>query len=274
MLSTILLTAALVLSQAPAATKAEQLQDAARKGDAAAVKKLLDEGVDVNTKFRYDATAIFYACDAGNVDVVKVLLDKGASLDLKDTFYGFTPLMLAASPARKKTPAHKEVVKLLIAKGAPGKELALGAAVGDEDAEMVKVILDAGPLPAGSLTDALEAAKTAKKDAIIALLEKGGAKPYEDFNVDPALLAKFPGTYRGASGNELTVVAAGVRLTLGQAASPPAQRLTLVATADKAFKAIGAPIVVTFQVDGDKVTGFALTQGGGAPSTYARVEGK
>jgi hypothetical protein len=269
-----LFAASLALAQAPALTKAEQLQDAARKGDAAAVKKLLDEGVDVNTKFRYDATAIFYACDAGHADVVKVLLDKGADLTIKDTFYGFTPLMLAVSPARKKTPAHKDVVRLLIARGAPGRELVIGAAVSDGDADMVKIILDGGPLPAPSLTDALEAAKTAKKDDIIAMLEKAGAKPYEDFKVDPALLAKYPGTYRNAGGNELTIAAAAARLTLGSAAAPPGQRLTLVATAEKAFKAIGPPITVTFQVDGDKVTGFALTQGGGAPSTYTRVEGK
>src|SRR3954464_2134550 len=99
-----LLIAAAVLAQAPPLTKAEQFQDAARKGDAAAVKKLLDEGVDVNTKFRYDATALFYACDHGHVEVVKVLLDRGADMSVKDTFYGFTPLMLATSPAQKKRP--------------------------------------------------------------------------------------------------------------------------------------------------------------------------
>src|SRR4051794_411085 len=129
----LLFITAFALGQAPAATKAEQLQDAARKGDAAAVKKLLDEGVDVNTKYRYDATALFYACDAGHIEVVKVLLDKGADLTGKDTFYGFTPLMLAISPARKKTPAHTEIAKLLIAKGAPGKDAALGAAVDEDD---------------------------------------------------------------------------------------------------------------------------------------------
>src|SRR5262245_40222924 len=110
------LITALALTQAPAPTKTEQLQDAARKGDAATVKRLLDDGVDVNTKFRYNATAIFFACDAGHVDVVKVLLDHGADLTLKDTFYGFTPLMLAVNPARKKTPAHTEIAKLLVAK--------------------------------------------------------------------------------------------------------------------------------------------------------------
>jgi hypothetical protein len=74
------------------------------KGDAAAVKTLLDEGVDVNTKFRYGTTALFFACDHGHVDVVKVLLDKGATLTVKDSFYGFTPLMLAVSPRRRGRP--------------------------------------------------------------------------------------------------------------------------------------------------------------------------
>ena len=123
------LIAVLVLSQAPPLTKVEQFQDAARKGDAATVKKLLDEGVDVNTKFRYDATALFYACDHGHVEVVKVLLDKGADMSGKDTFYGFTPLMLAASPAQKKKPEHLEITKLLLQKGAPGKEAALSSAI-------------------------------------------------------------------------------------------------------------------------------------------------
>src|ERR671918_806840 len=105
----ILLISTLALAQAPPLTKAEQLQEAARKGDAATVKKLLDEGVDVNTKFRYNATALFYACDHGHVEVVKVLLDKGADMSVKDTFYGFTPLMLATSPAQKKRPEHTEI---------------------------------------------------------------------------------------------------------------------------------------------------------------------
>jgi ankyrin repeat protein len=117
----IALAAVLALAQAPPPTKAEQLQDAARKGDAATVKKLLDEGVDVNTKFRYNATALFYACDHGHLEVVKVLLDHGADMSLKDTFYGFTPLALATGPAQTKKPAHSEIAKLLVQKGSPGK---------------------------------------------------------------------------------------------------------------------------------------------------------
>jgi len=58
--------------------KADALSQAARKGDAAAVKKLLDEGVDVNTKFRYERTALSFAADRGHVDVVRLLIDRGA----------------------------------------------------------------------------------------------------------------------------------------------------------------------------------------------------
>jgi hypothetical protein len=238
------------------------------------VKRLLDEGVDVNTKFRYNATALFYACDHGHVEVVKVLLDKGADLTVKDSFYGFTPLMLAASPAQTKKPEHTEIAKLLIAKGAPGKETVLPVAIQSGDASLAKVILDGGGIPASSLSDALEMAKAANKTDMVALLEHAGAKPYEDFKVDPALLAKLPGTYKAVAGNELTVVAAGARLTIGQAAAPPAQRLTLVATGEKAFKGIGAPVSLTFQVDGDKVTGFTLVQGPGPGAVFTRVEGK
>src|SRR4029453_3005421 len=112
--SLIILAAVVALTQAPPPTKAEQLQDAARKGDATMVKQLLDEGVDVNTKFRYNATALFYACDHGHVEVVKVLLDKGADLAIKDSFYGFTPWVLAASRARKRTGAPRELARALM----------------------------------------------------------------------------------------------------------------------------------------------------------------
>ncbi len=270
----IALAAILALAQAPPLTKAEQLQDAARKGDAATVKKLLDEGVDVNTKFRYNATALFYACDHGHLEVVKVLLDHGADMSVKDTFYGFTPLALATGPAQKKKPEHAEIAKLLIQKGAPGKDQALSGAVQSGDGALAKVILDSGGVPASALSDALETARAANKTGMVTLLEQAGAKPYEDFKIDPTTLAKFPGIYKGPAGNELTVVAAGARITIGAAAAPPGQRLVLVATGDKAFKAIGAPITITFQVEGDKVASFTLKQGANPGTVYTRVEGK
>jgi hypothetical protein len=270
----ITLAAVLALAQAPPLTKTEQFQEAARKGDAATVKKLLDEGVDVNTKFRYDATALFYACDHGHLEVVKILLDHGANMNVKDTFYGFTPLMLATGPAQKKKPEHTEIAKLLITKGSPGKELALNNAIEEGNAALARFVLDSGGIPANNLTDALEMARSTNKPEMVSLLQQAGAKPYEDFKIDPAMLAKFAGTFKSPSGNELTVVPNGGRITIGQAAAPPAQRLTLVATADKAFKAIGAPVTITFLVDCDKVPSFTLVQGTNPGTVFTRVEGK
>jgi hypothetical protein len=271
----ILAAAVVALVQAPPPTKAEQLQEAARKGDAATVRKLLDEGVDVNTKFRYNATALFYACDHGHVEVVKVLLDKGADLTVKDSFYGFTPLMLAVSPAQKKKPEHTEIAKLLIAKGAPGKADALGGAVESGDASLAKFILDSGGLPAANLSEALESAKAQGKTEIVAMLEQAGARLPEEFKMDAARLEKFAGTYKNAAGNEVVVAVSGARLSIGPATAPAAQRGTFAAKDATTFRGIGTGgMSAVFNVEGDKVTGFNLMPPQGSPIVYTRVEGK
>lgn len=275
MQSLIIVAALVALTQAPPPTKAEQLQDAARKGDAAAVTKLIDDGVDVNTKFRYNATALFYACDHGHLDVVKVLLDKGADLTIKDTFYGFTPLMLAVSPAQKKRPEHTEIAKLLIAKGAPGKDNALSGAIESDDAALVKFILDSGGIPAPKLSEALEVAKSQKKTEMASMLENAGAKVPEEFKIDAAQLERFAGRYKNAGGNELIVVVNGARLALGPAAAPPDQRVALAATDATTFRAIGmGGMSIVFKIEADKITGFTLMPPQGSPVVYTRTEGK
>ena len=77
---------------ASAQDRREEFFAAARKGDTAAVKVLLDNGVNVNAKTRYGATALSYACDKGHMEVVKLLIDRGADVNSKDTFYGEVPL--------------------------------------------------------------------------------------------------------------------------------------------------------------------------------------
>ncbi len=168
----------LAQSSAPG-DKADALAEAARKGDAITVKKLLDEGVDVNTKYRYNATALSYASDRGHVDVVKLLIDRGADVNVKDTFYNATPLTWAVSPAMGRKPQHAEVVKLLLQHGAQGKDRALMGAVSAADVPMTKVILEVGGLAPGALSAALESATKGKHQDIVALLEAAGAKPKE-----------------------------------------------------------------------------------------------
>src|SRR6185295_16285885 len=89
----------------------DQLFEAVRKGDVAAVTKALDSGADVNAKFRYGTTALFKAAERGNVPVVKLLLDRGADVKVEDTFYHATAFTWALDGK------HLEVVKLLLEKG-------------------------------------------------------------------------------------------------------------------------------------------------------------
>lgn len=271
----ITLAAVVALVQAPSPTKAEQLQDTARKGDAATVRKLLDEGVDVNTKFRYNATALFYACDHGHVEVVKVLLDKGADLTVKDSFYGFTPLMLAIGPAQKRRPEHTEIAKLLIAKGAPGKDSALSGAIEAGDTSLVKFILDSGGVPADKLSESLEAAKSKNKTEMVALLEQAGAKPPEEFKMDAAQLERYAGTFKSATGSELTIAIAGARLTVGPPGLPPDQRAQLAAKDATTFRAVGmGGVTIVFKIEADKVTSFSVVPPQGNPTVYTRTEAK
>jgi hypothetical protein len=256
--------------QVPPADKAEALSEAARKGDAAAVKTLLDDGVDVNTKYRYDRTALSFACDRGNVEVVKLLLDRGADVNAKDTFYGATALTWAASPAMGRKPQHAEIVGLLLKHGAQGKDDALISAVTQHDAATTSVILDHGGLSPDTLGDALESAKKNNHEDLVALLVKAGAKPRVELTIEPAALARYAGTYRNASGTELVFTVVDGRLTGG----PAGQRFTLVARDATRFGAAGMPgFALTFRLEQDRVTSVAIGQGPN-PTVFTRVEGK
>ena len=167
--------------------------------------------------------------------------------------------MLAVSPAQKKRPEHTEIAKLLIAKGAPGKDDALNGAIESGDAALVKFILDSGGIAAPKLSEALEAAQSRKKTEIASMLEKAGAKVPEEFRIDAAQLERFAGRYKNAGGNELVVVVNGARLAIGPAAAPLDQRAALAAEDATTFRAIGmGGMSIVFKIEADKVTGFTL----------------
>jgi hypothetical protein len=251
--------------------KADALWEAARKGDATTVKKLLDEGVDVNTKYRYGATALSYACDRGNLEVVKVLLAHGADVNVEDTFYHATPLTWAASPAMGRKPQHAEIVGLLLDHGAKGKEDALMEAVSAPDVAMTKIILEHGGFPPDTLSNALEAAKKDEHQDIAALLEQAGAKPYPEFKME-----RYAGTYRGTGATpaflpgQLVLTLKGGRLIGG----PPGQPFTPVARDATTFRIIEWPgATLTFHLEQGKATDVTLSAGG-STATYVRGENK
>src|SRR5215217_6395810 len=114
----------------------DQLFEAVRKGDAAAVTAALDKGADVNAKFRYGTTALFKAAERGNAEITKVLIDRGADLKVKDTFYGATAITWAINGK------HVGVIRLMLAKDPENVDDVLLTGTRESNAEMVQVALD------------------------------------------------------------------------------------------------------------------------------------
>ena len=223
---------ALWLFAAPAAQTSpnEDLWEAARAGDAARVQKALEGGADVNAKARYGMTALAFAADKGHETVVRLLVERGADVNVQDTFYGVRPIDLALSNG------HLETARLLLARGSRGAAGALMAGVQRGDVALVKQALAAPDLTARQLDSALAAAKKAgREDMVSAIREKAATLPRTEtppVAVDRAVLQTYAGTYRNDT-LTLTVALQGDQLT----ASVPGQPvLVLQATSQNGFR--------------------------------------
>ena len=81
---------------APTAPAADVLLEAARRGDAAVVRALVAKGVDVNAAPGDGMTALHWAAERGQQEVVAVLLGAGAQVSAVTRLGGYQPLHLAA----------------------------------------------------------------------------------------------------------------------------------------------------------------------------------
>ena len=86
------------------------LHAAAGKGRKEIVELLIDNDANVNVKDAVSGTPLHEAALRGDKEVVELLITKGADVNAKD-LYGWTPLYKATHKG------HKEVVELLISKG-------------------------------------------------------------------------------------------------------------------------------------------------------------
>ena len=241
----------------------EDFLAAARKGDVAKLKELLDKGADVNTKTQYGATALAYACDKGHIEVVKLLLERGANVNVRDTFYGEVPLGWALQKN------NVEIIKLLIEKGAQGRERVLTYAVQEGHIDLVKVVLDKGELKPGPLSSALELATGANKPEIVELLKKAGAVPKSNFPVDQDTLKSYLGVYKHDAGDFTFTIADG-RLI----ASFRGRSYRLAAIDKTTFTMVELDgFTLKFNLDGDKVVSLTLTQPG-FTGEFKRVDSK
>ncbi len=248
----LLLTTCSVLAQNTKQALNDQLWEAARKGDAAAVAALLDKGADVNAKFRYGTTALFKAAERGNTEVVKLLLARGADVTVKDTFYQATAMTWALSNK------HVEAVRALLEKDAASVDNVLATGARQGSVALVEMALARGGAKPEALSAALAAALNDKDKAQIAeMLKKAGATPPPE--VDAATLESYVGKYKNEQGGEVAMTFKEGKLLAAPAGQPP---LALAPIDKVSFRPIAFDgIVVTMTIEEGKATGFTLKQG-------------
>ena len=248
----------------PAQNMNEDFLAAARKGDVAKLKELLDKGVDVNTKTQYGATALAYACDKGHFEVVKLLLERGANVNVKDTFYGEMPLGWALQKE------NVEILRLLLEKGAEGGDRVLMYGVRANKVEIVKVALDKGGLKPGVLSSALGAAESSNHAEIVELLKKAGAVAKTSFPVDLDTLKSYTGVYKQDVGEFTFTLNNGKLIGRFGGQSP----VTLAAVDKTTFTLVELDgFTIKFNLEGDKVVSVTLKQPG-FTGDFKRVDPK
>ncbi len=124
------------------ADDSRDLKLAARSGDLAAVKRLVEAGTPVDQPDDWGTTALYLASRHGRVDVVKYLLAKGASPSARETFFGSTTLDVSLWDGEPDF----TVAKMLLAAGAKDRSTALAVAIRSGNVELARAAAASGPV--------------------------------------------------------------------------------------------------------------------------------
>jgi ankyrin repeat protein len=175
MMSSVLI-ASLMLWASPAG-KDTRLAEAAMRRDAAAVRSLLDQKVDVNAPGKDGTPALHWLVRVDDVENARLLIRAGADVKLADR-YGVTPLFLAC------TNGNAAMIRLLLDAGAdpnsadPTGETALMTAVKIGNFDAVKTLADRGAKvdaadPAYQQTALMIAVRENHSDVVRFLIQHG-----------------------------------------------------------------------------------------------------
>lgn len=242
------------------AASSDDLFDAARAGDRGRIAQILDAGVDVNARARYDATALMFAADKGHLEAVRLLADRGADVNALDTFYRLRAIDLALGNG------HGQVARFLLERGSRGAANALDAGIREGDEGLVRAALATTELEPATLAAALVVAKRGSNAAIADLVATAAAaRPLvaasPAVTVPAATLQSYVGTYRNDDLDlTATVGSADDALTVTVGAQPP---LRFVPTSETVFSAASVPnVTVAFEGRAGTVEWLLLNRSG------------
>jgi len=244
------------------AASSDALIEAAQQGDLAGVRQLLDEGVDVDSKSRYGATALFFAVDKANAEMVDLLLAHGADVNVVDTFYSASPLDWALFKADASEPHRQMLLRLLkVQPESTSGVLALAARLGDS--ELADAVLALERSTQGELLNAAKTAAEAGHSELSKRFEASAenAPSPDSIEVAREILEGYAGEFKNEEiGLTIKTFLEGDALK-AQATGQPVT--SLVPTAERTFQALEDPaITLVFRGRGGTVEGLTLQQGG------------
>lgn len=148
-----LLDAGFNIDDGKGAKRGTALEKACSAGSIDMVKLLLDRGADVHARGDNDRSingALYIACVKGNLDIARILLEKGAQVDRQD-YYSQKPLTGACYSG------NVDLVKLLVEKGAeinePEHWAPLGVACTEGSIEIARILIEGGADVNASFSD-------------------------------------------------------------------------------------------------------------------------
>jgi outer membrane protein assembly factor BamB len=244
-----LLPIAAVVSASP---PDDDLLDAAAAADVAAVRRALDAGADPNAENRYGRTALSLAAGGGHLEVVRLLLERGADPSRRDWFYDSSPIGWAL----QRENASFEIVEALVRAGSDDRFQALVAALRSGRVELARAVVASGPL-LQSERDDLEGFLPRLRPELREIVE--GAKVVPDPPppvYGAADLARFAGEFEGWDNDRIVTVAVdgdALRIAVGD---EPARRFTVSGTSS--FRAEGAETRAEFFGRARTIEGVAL----------------
>lgn len=197
-----ILFAAAVLLAAAGPGRAQETPEAkfwkaCRNGDVATVKEMLDKGMNVNARFEGGATPILAATMRGQLEVVRLLVERGADPAARDETFKLTPLGLATLFGQMG------IAEFLLPRTNADMDLILIIGAQRGIPSLVQAGLK-GKITEQDKTIALVLAKAGKNAEIPALLEKAGAQAPP--TVKPEDLPRFTGEFRNDKHQELQIV--------------------------------------------------------------------
>ena len=193
----------------------------------------------------------------GNLEIVRLMAERGADLNTRDTFYGFTPMAAAMMNGRV------DVIRYLVERGSPGASDALTLAIQRKNIPLLSTVLASKEISdrivAATHALALKTGNAEVAAAAQAEMSKRSISPNLIVTVPPASLQALAGTYTGPNAQQTFLIAVkdGL-LTITQ----PGLTATLFPVSESTFVSPDRPAAeITFERKGDIVERLVLKAG-------------